>query len=261
MWAKQKGFTIVELLIVIVVIAILAAITIVAFRGVQDRARASSAATALAQASKKLKVWQVDNADQYPATLSDAGVSNTPDTSYQYSSNNAVSPATYCITATTANTSYYLSSSSSTVQSGICPGHNLLVWDKSPSSMPVPTATYDTTAYHTSTASMRLGPSQVGRTLQGNPYTGTAGQTYTVTLWILTEATWNGTAGNSKIRFGNSQDGALLTACGYSGVKTTWTQVSCSYTLTPTVTSVSISVGNDGTAGNIWIDDISVSRL
>jgi prepilin-type N-terminal cleavage/methylation domain-containing protein len=39
-WAKkQTGFTIVELLIVIVVIGILAAITIVAYNGIQDRAR------------------------------------------------------------------------------------------------------------------------------------------------------------------------------------------------------------------------------
>lgn len=39
MFKRQGGFTIVELLIVIVVIGILAAITIVAFNGVQERAR------------------------------------------------------------------------------------------------------------------------------------------------------------------------------------------------------------------------------
>ncbi len=37
-WAQQRGFTIVELLIVVVVIAILAAITIVAYNGIQNRA-------------------------------------------------------------------------------------------------------------------------------------------------------------------------------------------------------------------------------
>lgn len=45
-WArKQKGFTIVELLIVIVVIAILAAITVAAFNGIQDRSRQSKIKT------------------------------------------------------------------------------------------------------------------------------------------------------------------------------------------------------------------------
>lgn len=49
----QKGFTIVELLIVIVVIGILAAITIVAFNGVQNRGRTSSAESAANTIIKK----------------------------------------------------------------------------------------------------------------------------------------------------------------------------------------------------------------
>lgn len=49
-WAKQKqsGFTIVELLIVVVVIAILAAITIVAYNGIQTRATESKVRTDIA---------------------------------------------------------------------------------------------------------------------------------------------------------------------------------------------------------------------
>lgn len=81
---KSSGFTIVELLIVIVVIAILVAISIVAYTGIQERARASQASSALAQAKNKLEIYRVDNG-VYPtsANLSSAGVSDN-DASYQY---------------------------------------------------------------------------------------------------------------------------------------------------------------------------------
>ncbi len=66
-WAsKQKGFTIVELLIVIVVIAILAAITIVAYNGIQNRAKSTSLQSSAAQAGKKIQASGPTNNDLYP---------------------------------------------------------------------------------------------------------------------------------------------------------------------------------------------------
>ena len=54
---KVKGFTLVELLIVIVVIAILAAISIVAYNGIQQRSRDSAAAGSASQLSTKVEAW------------------------------------------------------------------------------------------------------------------------------------------------------------------------------------------------------------
>ena len=66
-WAqKQTGFTIVELLIVVVVIAILAAITIVAYNGIQTRARDSSRETAVRSIRTALEMYQAENDGLYP---------------------------------------------------------------------------------------------------------------------------------------------------------------------------------------------------
>ena len=120
MMHRREGFTIVELLIVIVVIAILAAITTVAYNGIQQRARASAAQSLANQASKKVVAYSITNGS-YPADLTTAEITDT--TGLQYSVNNSTSPATYCITATSGNVSYYTSSTQTTPQSGGCPGH------------------------------------------------------------------------------------------------------------------------------------------
>ncbi len=60
MSAKQTGFTIVELLIVIVVIGILAAITIVAYSGIQAKARDAQRKEDVAQIAKALQLYGVD---------------------------------------------------------------------------------------------------------------------------------------------------------------------------------------------------------
>lgn len=67
-WArKQIGFTIVELLIVIVVIAILAAITIVAFNGIQARAANSRVQSDIKNVQKLVEAYNAMNGS-YPST-------------------------------------------------------------------------------------------------------------------------------------------------------------------------------------------------
>ena len=58
---KDRGFTIVELLIVIVVIAILAAIVIVAYNGVQNRAKTSAAQSTAQTVQQKLEAYNAEN--------------------------------------------------------------------------------------------------------------------------------------------------------------------------------------------------------
>lgn len=58
---QDKGFTIVELLIVIVVIGILAAITVVAYTGITNQARISTQNSDLTQWKKQASVYRVQN--------------------------------------------------------------------------------------------------------------------------------------------------------------------------------------------------------
>ena len=118
---RRRGFTIVELLIVIVVIGILAAITIVAFNGVQNKAKASAAQSAVSQANKKIVAYAAENSDQYPTSLTAAGITNTQGLEYSY--NNDVSPRTYGVTATEGAFSYYVSSTSAKPTLGGYQGH------------------------------------------------------------------------------------------------------------------------------------------
>lgn len=67
---KQLGFTIVELLIVIVVIGILASITIVAYNGIQNRARDTQNQSEAASIAKVAELMGADSA--YPTGTDDA---------------------------------------------------------------------------------------------------------------------------------------------------------------------------------------------
>ena len=120
---KANAFTIVELLIVIVVIAILAAISIVAYRGIQDRATNSAASAKVAQAVKKIQLYYAEK-DEYPSPGDLAAADITDTSGLAYKANNTSNPKTYCVTATVNSKSYYMNNTTATSPTpGGCPGH------------------------------------------------------------------------------------------------------------------------------------------
>lgn len=115
---NQKGFTIVELLIVIVVISVLAAISAVAFRGFSERALQSILQQDLSQVQKELAYLKIENGT-YPEDLDD--ITRSDKTNLQYT----VTGSQYCVTALSpgANKPYFITDSTG-VQEGVCPDHS-----------------------------------------------------------------------------------------------------------------------------------------
>ena len=62
-----RGFTIVELVIVISVMAVLATISIMAYTGIQERARDGKRVSDMGALQKALEVYKSQNGDQFPA--------------------------------------------------------------------------------------------------------------------------------------------------------------------------------------------------
>ncbi len=111
-----SGFTLVELLIVIVVIAILAAITIVAYNGVSANAHVASLKSDLSQSANKLSAYRVDNAI-WPTSTDVAGLQSSPGNSFTYS----VNGNTYCLSDTDGTRVYYITNDNNVPSAGGCP--------------------------------------------------------------------------------------------------------------------------------------------
>lgn len=125
----SNGFTIVELLVVIVVIGVLATITIVSYTGISQKATIASLTSDLSNASKLLKLDQVVNGI-YPVTLEAAnggkGIPRSDNIDYQYSVDNSTTPQGFCITAIKSNQSYKITNNSAPI-SGDCQSYGLVL--------------------------------------------------------------------------------------------------------------------------------------
>lgn len=116
---RSEGFTIVELLIVIVVIAILAAITIVSYNGIQKRAAESAVKSDLRNAATALEVAAIDG----PSTVTSFPSSVKASGKVGLSLSTPTGGSRYCINGSYQGTSvifYY--DANSGIQTGSCSG-------------------------------------------------------------------------------------------------------------------------------------------
>lgn len=124
MHTKAKGFTIVELLIVIVVIAILAAITIVSYNGISNRARETALQSETASFAKAIEADK-QIAGTYPASAAAAnggrGLSSSSGNTVAYNVDSA--GAAFCVQVSrSASQSYFATNTNLSPVAGICAG-------------------------------------------------------------------------------------------------------------------------------------------
>ena len=122
---KSVGFTIVELLIVIVVIAIIAAITIIAYTGIQDRAKTSSVQSDVANAVKQLESAKVvSSGEVYPSSAANANLKTSGGNTVSYYYDSTIN--SYCVEYVNGNIAYSASSVNPSVQPGVCSRNGLV---------------------------------------------------------------------------------------------------------------------------------------
>lgn len=69
--SNRSGFTLIELILVVVILGILAGAVVPVFRGRSEQARISRAKTDISTYSTQIDLYALDHNDKYPASLSE----------------------------------------------------------------------------------------------------------------------------------------------------------------------------------------------
>lgn len=136
----QKGFTIVELLIVVVIIGILAAIVIVAYNGLTNRAKQSSAQTTASTIAKKAETYNAELGVYPPTFAALSGAASSA--SYFVSATSVHFKATNDITLADSQQSdgaKWFNYATCVDTNGKATGARVQVWDYTTSALATPT--------------------------------------------------------------------------------------------------------------------------
>lgn len=117
-YARRSGFTIVELLVVVVVIAILAAVIAVAYNGVTSQAHEAMADSKLSDLRKQAELLKVeDGSDRYPSVL--PGLARSQENVYT-SYYDMGDGTNYCVGVRVGGITKHVMSSNGSVKDGVC---------------------------------------------------------------------------------------------------------------------------------------------
>lgn len=227
---KARGFTIVELLVVIVVIGILATITIISYTGITQKANIVTMVSDLASAKKQFALYYTDHGF-YPTGLdinncpTNASVTPNPDTSYCLKSGSgnifAIAVATgssYTLTATKGTITYKITNDSVPIATIICPTGFIIV----PGSATYSTSDFCVMKYEAKNAGSNI-PTSVAA---GTPWLGLSelqAATYSANVvgctgcHLITESEWMTIAQNVLRVTNNWSGGAVGSGFIYSG--------------------------------------------
>ncbi len=113
---NSQAFTIVELLIIVAVIGILAAITVVSYRSVTENSNKQAVKTDIVSVASNLTKYKAENG-KYPASLADVS-GGSLDSTFEY--NYSASTDTYCLIGSKKGYSTYVKSGNSAPKEGTC---------------------------------------------------------------------------------------------------------------------------------------------